>query len=393
MDERRVSYARLSRISGLTAGVLAGVAAAALAGTAVAHRITQPAFAPFMEATHVPPLLTADGEPVELRYDVYCGNGEAEVDAPCDAEGSVFVRAGDADAFHEIALREERSAAEGRFVAVVPEEIARSASGFSYHASFRSTSIGLTTRLPAGGPDAPQRSFPLRSGIDIDLGAHDFGQGRDADARVADAAWGTGPDEVGLEQGRNLTPIGGSSFDVDADGSIVVLDEANKRLLRWRMGEGPETVPVAINGTIADLSIDADGTFYVLESTGGEAGNSLLRTLRPCWSCPRRDCRCRPSFPGSDRRGRPGRPSQRVGTMGACRGRRTALWPCPHSLMPPRSVVRYPTVGGWSCSALETRCESHFSAKTGSFGRGSFGARLPWPRFSSPNLAEPELSS
>ncbi len=281
MDERRVSYARLGRISGLTAGVLAGVAAAALAGTAVAHRITQPAFAPFMEATHLPPLLTADGEPVELRYDVYCGNGEAEadVDAPCDAEGSVFVRAGDAGAFHEIALREERGAAEGRFVAVVPEEIARSASGFSYHASFRSTSPRLTTRLPAGGPDAPQRSFPLRSGIDIELGAHDFGQGRDADARVAEAAWGTGPDEVGLEQGRNLTPIGGSSFDVDADGSVVVLDEANKRLLRWRGGEGPKTVPVAINGTIADLSIDADGTFYVLESTGGEAGNSLLRTF------------------------------------------------------------------------------------------------------------------
>ncbi len=281
MDEKRVSRAWLSRISGLAAGVIAGVAAVVLAGTAVAHRITQPASAPFIEATHLPPLLTDGGEPVELRYDVYCGNGESDtdVDAPCDAEGSVFARAGNAGAFHEIALREEQGAAEGRFVAVVPEEIARSASGFSYHASFRSTSTGSTTQLPAGGADAPQRSFLLRGSVDIDLGAHDFGQGRGADARVAEAAWGTGPSEVGLEQGRNLTPIGGSSFDVAADGSIVVLDEANKRLLRWRDGGIPEVVPVAINGTIADLSIDADGTVYVLESTGGRAGNSLLRSF------------------------------------------------------------------------------------------------------------------
>ncbi len=41
----------------------------------------------------------------------------------------------------------------------------------------------------------------------------------------------------------------------------------------------PEAVPLAINGTIADISIDADGTIYVLESTGGKEGNALLRTF------------------------------------------------------------------------------------------------------------------
>ena len=281
MDERPVSRARPGRIAGLIVGALAGVAAVGLAGTAVAHRITQPSFAPFIEATHLPPLLTAAAEHVELRYDVYCGNGEAEsdVDAPCEAEGSVFVRAGDSGAFHEIALHEDRGAASGRFVAVLPEEIARSTSGFSYYASFRSLATGLTTELPAGGSQAPHRSLPLRSSIDLDLGAHVFGHEREADARVVEAHWGDGPAQVGLEQGRNLTPIGGSSFDLDADGSVVILDEANKRLLRWRDRGTPEAVPLAINGTIADLSIDADGTVYVLESTGGNAGNSLLRSF------------------------------------------------------------------------------------------------------------------
>ncbi len=120
--DTRVSHSRLGRVAGLIAGIVAGVAAVVLAGTAVAHRIAEPTSAPFMEATHLPPLLTADGEPVELRYDVYCGDGSAtDVDAPCDAEGSVFIRAGDSGAFREIGLREERGAAEGRYVAAVPE--------------------------------------------------------------------------------------------------------------------------------------------------------------------------------------------------------------------------------------------------------------------------------
>jgi len=279
MDEIRSSHSRLIRASGVIAGALAGIVTVVLAGTALAHRIVQPAAQPLLEATHLPPLLTTRGETNELRYDVYCARSEAEVDTPCTADGTVFARVGDTGMFQEIAVREERGASKGRYVARLPESIAQASTGFSYYAVFRSNETGMAATLPAGGSAAPQRSLPLGRSIEVALGAHSFGREREAVARVAEAAWGAGPAEAGLEQGRNLTPIGGSAFDIEEDGTVVVLDEANKRLLRWReSGEMPEAVPLAINGTLADMSIGKDGTVYVLE-TAGIHGEPLLRSF------------------------------------------------------------------------------------------------------------------
>jgi hypothetical protein len=80
-----------------------------------------------------------------------------------------------------------------------------------------------------------------------------------------------------LEDGPQTTPIGASSFDVDSSGRVTVLDEAHRRLLRFAPGGGkPTAVPIAVHGTIADLAISADGTSYVLETAGQQAGESLL---------------------------------------------------------------------------------------------------------------------
>ncbi len=134
--------------------------------------------------------------------------------------------------------------------------------------------------LPAGGPDAPQQSMPLAQSAPIALGRHAFGVGRAANARIAAAQWGSGQGEVGLEQGRNLAPIGGSSFDVDASGAVSVLDEANRRLLRWRPGvTSPEHVPLAIRGTLADLAVGGDGTLYVLETAADAGHGPQLRSF------------------------------------------------------------------------------------------------------------------
>jgi len=280
MNRNRSPHSKRSAAAGVVAGALAGIVTVVLAGTALARLAVQPSAQPLLEATHLPPLLTTRDEEIALRYDVYCASSEAEADTPCAADGTVFARAGDTGTFQAIAVREERGAAGGRFVAPLPESIARAPTGFSYYAVFRSDETDMVTTLPAGGAAVPQRSLPLGKSIGVVLGGHNFGNEREANKRAAEAAWGTGTAEAGLEQGKNLTPIGGSSFDVEEDGSVVVLDEANKRLLRWREdGEAPSAVPLAINGTLADLSIGKDGTVYVLETTGSRGAETLLRTF------------------------------------------------------------------------------------------------------------------
>lgn len=273
----------LTIVLGLTTGALTGIAAVALVGTAVAHRLAPSPSLPAIEATHLPPLLTAPRERVELRYNVYCIPLEdAQTDVPCEVSGTVFVRSGDRGVFRPLSLREDRTATEGRLFARVPDSLARSLAGFTYYATMRSTASGATVTLPAGGAAAPHRSLPLGRSVTVRLGAHQFGFGGASDERVAEAAWGDGSGDVGLEQGRNLPPIGGSAFDVDRSGTVYVLDEANHRLLRWSNGtRTPMSVPLSINGTVADLAVGGDGTIYVLETTTGRDRTPLLRVFDP----------------------------------------------------------------------------------------------------------------
>jgi hypothetical protein len=164
-----------------------------------------------------------------------------------------------------------------RLVARVPADIADAPGGFEYFAVLTEDSVGSLT-VPAGGWRAPHRSIRLVEPIEVELGAHAFGRSRTASDRVAQAAWGTGSAEVGLEDGRSLSPIGASAFDVDRRGSVYVLDEAKRRVLRWRRDAStPERVPVAVTGTLADLTVAADGTFYVLETVGRPGETPLVR--------------------------------------------------------------------------------------------------------------------
>jgi hypothetical protein len=268
-------------VAGVVAGALAGVASVLLAGTAVAHRLSPDVPEPLLEATHLPMLLTAAGEPVELRYDVYCSAGDETHAGSCDAAGTLYVRGASSHRFEAIPLHEAPGAEEGRYVGRVPDEIARGRSSFSYYAVFTSESTGRTVTLPAGGAAAPQQSLRLTGEATIGLGSHEFGRTRAPDGIVAEARWGAGDGEVGLEEGRNLAPIGGSAFDVDDRGTVHLLDEANRRVLRWTPGSRvPEHVPLAIRGTLADLAVADDGAMYVLETTA-EHGPPVLRTFGP----------------------------------------------------------------------------------------------------------------
>jgi hypothetical protein len=275
--------ARQAILLGLVLGVSLGAVVALKARPATADRQALGPAGPMLDATHLPPLLTLPGESVELRYDIHCAApADGSDEGTCAAGGTVHVRPGTTGPFRELSLALDRSASEGRYVARVPSDIARSSTGFTYYAVLNDGSgSGTTVTLPAGGAAAPHRSLPMSRPVLVALGRHAFGHARVADGRVAQAAWGNDPGQVGLEGGPNTAPIGGSSFDVDAAGNVLVLDEVGRRVLRWDKGaSAPTSVPVAVDGTIGDLAVGPDDTLYVLE--GARAGRSpVLRRFDP----------------------------------------------------------------------------------------------------------------
>jgi hypothetical protein len=274
---RLVPPARLVLILCSLVGLLAGTTTAALAGAMLAERGADGA-GPALEAIHLPPLLTTAGEDVQLAYEAFCVGAEAEAaaDESCKVEGTVFIRPRGEGPFTPLPLATSAAPEGKRLLTEVPEAVAASSDGFEYYAEL--TAAGASLTVPAGGAAAPHSSLRLTRPVEVDLGAHVFGMTRSADARVAAAAWGSGSADVGLEDGRNLSPIGASAFDVDRRGTVYLLDEAGRRVLRWDRGAGdPKRIPVSVFGSLADMVVEPDGSLYVLETVGRPGRAPIVR--------------------------------------------------------------------------------------------------------------------
>jgi hypothetical protein len=83
---------------------------------------------------------------------------------------------------------------------------------------------------------------------------------------------------VGLDSGAEQSPIGPSAFDIQPDGSAVVLDQVNHRLLVG--GPRPTELPIAFEGGEGDLAVGNDGTIYVLDD-GGAATEPVVHSYSP----------------------------------------------------------------------------------------------------------------
>jgi hypothetical protein len=251
---------------------LAGLVAGAVIATAASVREQgEPDVAvdSLIDAAHVPPLLTVEGEPVTLRYAIVC---PAPADAafggdPCDAGGDVYIRAGSSGPFTRLPLRRTDDSRDGRYAVDVPPAIAGSPDGFSYYAVLRNEATGASMTLPAGAADAPQRSLPLDRPVAVELGPHRFGSPRAAEERVVDAPWGRGVGQAGLAAPPGGLRVGPSSFDVTADGTVVLLDGVNSRLERWSRGRA-SAVAADLDGAVDDLAVAADGSAYVVDGRG-----------------------------------------------------------------------------------------------------------------------------
>jgi hypothetical protein len=188
----------------------------------------------------------------------------------------VYLRNGPNDTFRP--LRLEPTSVDGlrRLTAAVPADVV-GARGFEYYAELEAAGDTNRVLVPAGGADAPHRSLTLANPTEVNLGVHAFGSVASG-LRIVSAPWGDGPASVGLESGRNLPAIGASAFDISADETVSLLDEAHRRVLHWQSSAaGPTRVPLSIDGHLADMSRDEDGSFYVLESGARPGRTPLVR--------------------------------------------------------------------------------------------------------------------
>ena len=215
------------------------------------------------------------GEPVTLRYDVYCPPPEGAATDECDAAGTVYVRAGDAGAFRPFPLQLDRHAAEGRWAARVPADIARSRAGFSYYAVLRNRA--------AGTPDdsARRRRRCAAAHLRGDRAASPWSSARTRSGAPARPRRGrsrpsgaTGRPTPGSRAAVRPSPVGPGSFVVGADGTSPCSTRCTTARSSRRPGaRRPARVPLDINGTLADLAGGGDG-----DALG--AGDGRARTRR-----------------------------------------------------------------------------------------------------------------
>lgn len=261
---------------GIVLGVATGVGTATWSVADAGPSSTQPQAV--FDVTHLPPLLTAGDESIDLAYDVHCAAADDEsTDAGCDARGVVFVRTIGDTSFEALPLQSRVEGGVRQLAVVIPARF-RGARGVEYYAEVEASSVDGQVTLPAGGAAAPHVSRPLPDSVTVDLGRHMFGSNRPEVSRVAFASWGDRAGQAGLEHGRNVGPIGASAFDVDASGSVFLLDQVNRRVLRWDEGSKiAANVPVSVNGTLADMSVADDGSIYVLETTAAPGMHPLVK--------------------------------------------------------------------------------------------------------------------
>lgn len=215
----------------------------------------------FGEILHTPPAIVKQGEPVELSYDVVCGMRADKPEARCAPTGSVYVRASGENEFRRLPLEREPS---GYLAAEIPSKYTAGA-GFDYYVEI-DDGRGATATLPAGAAEAPQHAWIASSWTTVALGGIE--KPRKPDSVVARAAWGKGDGALGLDSGREQSRIGPSAFDVAPDGSLVVLDQVNRRLTWFRPGAPAQHAPIAFSGGEGDLAVGPDGTAYVLDFGG-----------------------------------------------------------------------------------------------------------------------------
>lgn len=262
---------RRMAVAGLVVGVLVG----ALSGAALFSGAAPPAAGPRPLVLHAAPAVVGARAPTELAAAAFCETPEAP---SCRVEGVTgFVRPAGVSGWTSI----EAALAEGAYRVTVPAELIPD-DGFSYRFEFRAAD-GTVTAYPPGGDTSAIRvvttaALPVR-----DLPGFDWTPRR-ADGVVVAMPYGDGEGEVGRWTGSDEeVVVGPSSFDVAADGSVLVADWVHGRIAEFTASgrfrrelplptDEPVDLATVPSGGVALTTLGSGATAYELDARGRLVG-------------------------------------------------------------------------------------------------------------------------
>lgn len=211
-----------------------------------------------LELYYSNPLLVRAGERVRIPVDAVCVTPEG---TPCDstvfldvreAEGGGW-RSGSADATP--ALQFDVTASAARSVAVA-------GSGY-VEFRLRAESAGGTASLPPVELADPLRFFVTERMPVLQMPAVTFGEVREPTTELY-LPWGTGSNRAGLSLGNESLTLGPSSFDVDEEGRIHLLDGLQGRVAVFADGRLVRESPVEASPR-ASMALSPDRGAYILD--------------------------------------------------------------------------------------------------------------------------------
>lgn len=229
--------------------------------------------APPAYATHNPPLLVLPGETPELRYDLLCSRAHDD-DTSCDREGDVYVRSFGSSSYERLPLT-EGTGYEGTSLSTPVPPAFLASGGFVYYATLRSGDRSIT--LPSGGRSGPHRAWVMDDPHTVHLSDRGLDDTRPPDRVLLDRPWGDGPDGIGLGSGEERSTIGPASFDLAEDGSLLLMDQVNERVIVRQPDGETRPVPVDVRSSFPDIAAGSAESFYVLESSSPDESTPLLK--------------------------------------------------------------------------------------------------------------------
>ena len=271
----------LSRSSGRRRFVVAGLAAGAIAGAALGstllgHTTTSRAPAARPEVLHAAPAVVTAKTEVTLGATAFCDDPLLPTCAIQRA--AALVRPWGADGWTRVDGRVHA----GSIRFEVPGELVPP-EGFSYWLDVVTTA-GDEVAYPPAGSEGPIRVLTTTGLPQRSLDAFDWDDRAAPAGTVLRLADGTDDGDVGYTGLGTEDGISGpSSFDVAANGEIVVADPVNRRV-EWFSAEGrfrraaaiPTTHPIdiasAIDGGVALTTLGTDATAYELTAAGTVQG-------------------------------------------------------------------------------------------------------------------------